>query len=114
MNTHQAIETLHINPDLVEETIFQLNKDLNSIKKTIDIPVSNFVYVELVDGLCQLLTNTKMSDIQVFLYQVDLSEETLKKLHRKKLPSQQFYVELSKLIIEREFKKVFIKRHYSK
>ncbi len=101
---------------MIIETIDQINKDLQNIYPDIPYPspdLSDF-HEYILRFLIEMLQQIPPKMVQSFLYRVDIPEATLLKLMRNKLPKRDFNMQLGKLIIEREFKKVYLRRLFSK
>ena len=101
-----------INAELVCETIDQINKDLFETKQCVLHNVhEKTMYENTIAQLKTILSKLKTTELQAFLYKVDIKEETLKQILRKS--GSNYYMELSKLILEREFKKVYLRKYFA-
>lgn len=101
--------------NLVFETVDQINKDLSFVQKTIDRPLTQEdSYDYLVLALASILDNLSTQQIQSLMYKVDISEIKFRALINLKFSKSMHYQKLSEMIIEREFKKVYVRRMLSR
>lgn len=105
---------LHWQDNLVYKTVDQINKDLYDFGATVaEIPSVPEAYTHLVKQLSDILKTLSPQKIQVLMYKIDIPEVAFRALNRQKLSKADFLNQLSKMMIEREFKKVYL-RHYFK
>ncbi len=105
----------HWSENMVQETIDQLNKDLFSYGHHIE-PIADFsnAYIDILQQLSAILQHVTPAKLQTLLYKVDIPETTFRRLQTQKMPKQNYFLTLSGLMIEREFKKVYLRKMLSK
>lgn len=101
----------HWSENMVLDTITQINKDLFSYGHQIE-PIADFshAYTDILQQLSAILQHIKGSKLQTFVYKVDIAENAFRALHKQKLQTQDYFLALSAMIIEREFKKVYLRK----
>jgi hypothetical protein len=108
----EAIQNYFSEEDFVIATCQQIHKDLAGLVNTfqaLKIDFSEDVYPQLETHLKEILLGLNDSNLQQFVYQVDLKED----LFLNAISAQDEYEELSFLIIQREAQKVYFKIQYS-
>lgn len=107
-----ALEQLRNNAQLTALTVGQIAKDFQSVgidvQSLISADLSYEALESLVCNLIQQLHATQPEKFQRLLYTVDLPESDVKRISK----SQHFYVDLSQMIIKREFFKILIRTSY--
>ncbi len=93
-------------------TIQQIHKDLAglvTLKSEVLLDFELDIYPQLEDHLKELLKELNDSELQQFVYKVDLKEHDF----LNALSAQDDFEKLSFLIIQREAQKVYLKSQYS-
>lgn len=104
---------LHWQDNLVFETVDQINKDLQELgAKPIVIPSVKEAYEHLLQELSAILQKTEPKKTQSFMYRVDIPESAFRALNQQKQGKNAYFLALSAMIIEREFKKVYLKHYF--
>lgn len=108
----KELEKLRNNTEFTQLTVAQIVKDFHSVgidvQNQISASFSYDVLENVVCGLIQQLHSTNSEKFRRLLYTVDLPESDVKRISK----SPHFYVDLSQMLIQREFLKVLIRTSY--
>ncbi|MEI2760606.1 MAG: hypothetical protein V9G42_14345 [Bacteroidia bacterium] len=98
--------------DLIKQTVLQLNKDLLPCGLVVEWSGDTFsAYQEIVmqlEAIIFQLAKTGSSNLNAWLYRVDIPEKTLKKVLNKQDNQQA----LAQAILERTFIKIMFRNNY--
>jgi cobalamin biosynthesis Co2+ chelatase CbiK len=108
----KELEKLRNNTEFTQLTVAQIVKDFQSVGIDVQSQISaSFSYDALENVVCGLIQQLHAANPEKFrrlLYTVDLPETDVKRISR----SPHFYVDLSQMIIKREFLKILIRTSY--
>lgn len=100
--------------ELVKQTVEQINKDLYSLGHEITQEVQVNPYDAITTALSDILQKLPIAKVQRFLYQVDVPEKAFSSILKQSKSLEEKYQALAHLILEREFKKVYLRWWFSR
>ena len=110
-----SLEKYRQDLEIIRETAAQLIRDFSMRKLEIVFSGNELTaYDELlmqVEPLIEEMYKNNRSGFQVLLYQIDISEQSFKKLIASSSP-EKFSKRISELIIQREFQKVLTRKFF--
>ena len=110
-----SLEKYRQDLEIIRETAAQLIRDFSMRKLEIvfsgnELTAYDELLIQVEPLIVEMYKNNK-SGFQVLLYQIDISEQSFKKLITSSSP-ENFSKRISELIIQREFQKILTKRFF--